>query len=120
MPTHAWRRWEKYLVAFATAMADVLATATTNVAVLNGNIAGSATSVAARTAATAPMIITKSLPSTVLLAARPMGHRYIAPMSELAMTPAKMLPASPPSAAYPFSAVMSIPNKGYNAIFTTP
>ena len=101
-------------------MADAPATATTNAAVLNGNIAGSATSVATRKAAIAPTIITKSLQSTFLLAARPMGHRYTAPMRELAMTPAKMLPASPPSAAYPFSAVMSIPNKGYNAIFTIP
>ncbi|HVD20448.1 MAG TPA: hypothetical protein VNB95_00720, partial [Nitrososphaera sp.] len=72
MSTHA-RRWEKYLVAFATAMADAAATATTNAAVLNGNIAGSATSVATRKAAIAPTIITRSLQSTFLLAARPMG-----------------------------------------------
>src|SRR5215212_40421 len=117
LPTYTRRR-KKYLITFATTIADAPATATTNAAVLNGNIAGSATSVATRTAAVAPTIIARSLLSTTfLLAARPTGHRYTAPMSELAMRPAKMLPASPPSAAYPLSAVMSIPNRGYNAVF---
>src|SRR5215210_2593414 len=119
LPTYTRRR-KKYLITFATAVADAPATATTNAAVLSGNIAGSATSVAARTAAVAATIITKSLLSTFLLAANPTGHRYTAPMSELAIAPAKMLPASPPSAAYPFSAVISIPKKGYNANFTIP
>src|SRR5215203_560736 len=120
LPTYT-RRLKKYLITFATAIADAPATATTNVAVLNGNIAGSATSVATKKAAAAPTIITRSLQSiTLLLAAKPIGHRYTAPISKLAMTPAKTLPASPPSAAYPLSAIISIPNRGYNAIFTIP
>jgi len=89
-------------------------------AVVNGNIAGSATSVAAITPAAAPIIISRSLLRTLLLAAKPTGQRYVAPMSELAMVPAKMLPASPPITAYPFSAIMSIPNRGYSVTFTTP
>src|SRR5215208_7766065 len=111
---------KKCLIAFAIAIADAPATATTNPAVLNGNIVGNATSVTAIVPAVTPIITTRDMLRTLLLAAKPTGQRYTAPMSELAMVPAKLLPASPPSTAYPFSAVASIPKRGYSAIFTTP
>ena len=71
-------RWRaKCLIAFATAVAETPAAATTKVAVLNGSNAGNAIRVIAKTAAPAATIIPSNLMSTLLLllTANPAGHK---------------------------------------------
>jgi hypothetical protein len=84
-----------------------------NTVVPKGSIAGKATIAIAKMPVATPTIITRSLLSNLLLAAKTAGHKYTIPVRQLSMAPANTLPASPPPIVdYPLSAVMSIPNKG--------
>lgn len=44
------------------------------------------------------------------------GHRYAAPISVLAVTPAIIDPSSPPAIENDLSAAVNIPNRGYSAV----
>jgi|SRR5215203_1069397 len=79
-----------YQIAFATVIAEVPADAITNAELLIGNSRGIRISVIIRTANAAPTEITISSRLLIFLqTAKLYGHKYSAPISELAVAPAK-------------------------------